>query len=145
METMDDLNKTKLDICTMAALHFIKSIKKGKLNIFTVTLYKINWALDTMNLQAKSLKEVIPKEYHEFLPLLSNIVMETLPPHQPYNHQIQLHEGFTPLFGPIYSSSHEELQVLKKWIEKNLSKGFVWLSSSPCGFPILFAPKSGGG
>jgi hypothetical protein len=52
--------------------------------------------------------------------------------------------GFTPPFGPIYLLSWTELEALKKWLEENLSKGFIQASSSPAGAPILFVKKGNG-
>ena len=85
--------------------------------------------MELKDLQEKPLEQLIPKEYHEFLPLFDKVVAEKLPPHRLYDHKITLQEGFVPPFGPIYSLSREELQVLKEWIEKNLSKGFIRSSS----------------
>jgi hypothetical protein len=145
METSPDPEKPKLNICAVAATPFMRQIKKEKLKVYAVMLYEINKALGIKDLQEKPLEEVIPKEYHKFLPLFSKVIAETLPPHRPYDHKIRLQEGFIPLFGPIYSLLHNELEVLKEWIEKNLSKGFIRSSSSPCKASVLFAPKPGGG
>jgi hypothetical protein len=86
----------------------------------------------------------VPVEYHKFLPLFSEAEANKLPPHHPYDHRIPLKEGFTPPFGPIYSLSRTELEALKKWLEENLSKGFIRASSSPAGAPILFVKKGDG-
>ena len=80
-------------------------------------------------------------EYHEFLPLFKKTIAEVLPPHHSYNHKIPLKEGFTPLFGPLYSLSKPELQALHQWIDENLFKRFIRASSSPAGAPILFVKK----
>jgi hypothetical protein len=48
---------------------------------------------------------------------------------------------FKPPFGPLYSLSHPELEELKHWLDKNLSKGFIRTSSSPTTTPILFIKK----
>jgi hypothetical protein len=61
--------------------------------------------LETKDLQEKPLEEVIPKEYHEFLPLFGNVFDEMLSLYRPYNHKIMQQERFTLLFGPIYSLS----------------------------------------
>jgi hypothetical protein len=37
--------------------------------------------------------------------------------------------------------SRTELEALQKWLEENLSKGFIRMSSSPAGIPILFVKK----
>jgi hypothetical protein len=41
--------------------------------------------------------------------------------------------------------SHEELMVLKEWLEQNLKKGFIRPSSSAAAAPIIFVRKPGGG
>jgi hypothetical protein len=43
--------------------------------------------------------------------------------------------------GPLYSLSYWELEELKRWLEENLSKGFIHTSSSPGTTPILFIKK----
>jgi hypothetical protein len=53
-------------------------------------------------------------------------------------------DGFKPLFGPLYSLSHPELDELKHWLDENLSKGFIHNSLSPATAPILFVKKSDG-
>ena len=47
--------------------------------------------------------------------------------------------------GPLYGMSRDKLQVLKKYLEENLSKGFIWASFSPAAAPVLFFKKPGGG
>ena len=49
--------------------------------------------------------------------------------------------GTEPEFGPIYQLSEKELQVLHKYLEENLKKGFIQESQSPAGYLILFALK----
>jgi hypothetical protein len=44
----------------------------------------------------------------------------------------------------LYSLSHLELEELKRWVEENLSKGFICASSSPAAAPILFIKKGDG-
>jgi hypothetical protein len=96
------------------------------LKVYVVTLYKINSALELKDLQDRPWTEVISNDYHEFLPLFDKVIVERLLPYRACDHKIQLQEGFTPPFRPILSLSKDELQVLKEWIEKNHSKGFIW-------------------
>jgi hypothetical protein len=91
------------------------------------------------------IRELVPAEYHEFLPLFKKAIADTLPPHRPYDHRITTKEGFVPPCGPLYSLSRFELQALREWLDENLSKGFIRASSSPAGAPILFVKKPGGG
>jgi len=69
---------------------------------------------------------------------------KTRPPYRPYNCKIPLQEGFTPPFGQLYSLSKTEVQVLKEWLEENLSKGFIRALSSLATSLILFAKKGDG-
>jgi hypothetical protein len=41
--------------------------------------------------------------------------------------------------------SLNELKVLKKYLDKNLSKGFIRASSSLVASPVIFVKKPGGG
>ena len=87
----------------------------------------------------------IPEEYQEFLDLFREKTgQEALPEHKPWDHEIELEEGKTPTFVPIYALSEKELAVLKEYIRENLRKGFIRSSKSPAGYPILFAPKKDG-
>ena len=53
--------------------------------------------------------------------------------------------GTQPPAGPLYGMSRNELQVLKKYLEENLSKGFIWASFSPAAAPVHFVKNLGGG
>ena len=44
-----------------------------------------------------------------------------------------------------YPISKDKLLVVKKYINKHLNKGFIYLSISLTAAPILFAKKLGGG
>jgi hypothetical protein len=41
--------------------------------------------------------------------------------------------------------SLNKLKVLKKYLDENLSKGFIRASSSPVASPVIFVKKPGGG
>ena len=104
--------------------------------------------LCSLNIQANSAKlaEVpdlfnIPSEYHKFTNIFSKTKAETLPPYCPYNLKINLEEGAQPPIGPIYSLLASEQEALKKFIEENLNMGFIQLTSSSYGTPVLFVKK----
>ena len=68
----------------------------------------------------------IPGEYKEFESLFQEeTTTAALPKHQPWNHEIKLQPGKEPGFGPIYSLSEKELQVLRGYLDENLKKGFI--------------------
>ena len=93
----------------VGAASFVRSAKREKLQILSTSLYELNRSLDRKTIEEGKLEELIPEEYHNFLPLFSEIVARELPPHRPYDHSIPLKNGFNPPFGPIYSLSRVEL------------------------------------
>jgi hypothetical protein len=45
---------------------------------------------------------------------------------------------------PIYLLSERELEALREYIEKNLTKGYIRPLKSPARYPVLFVPKKDG-
>ena len=68
----------------------------------------------------------------------------SFPPHRSFDHKIELEEGKTPPFGPIYSLSEAKHKALEEYVTENLRSGFICSSSSPAGALILFVKKKDG-
>ncbi len=158
--------KQKLHIAMIAGSTYTRMVKRKRnvVAMFSTTVYQIDRLIQEYDrerdrLYAASLghekekeelseeekiRKLLPKEYHDFIPLFKKAIADVLPPHRIYDHKIPLQEGFTPPFGPIYSLSIPELKALREWLDENLSKGFIRASSSPAGAPILFVKKADG-
>ena len=65
-------------------------------------------------------------------------------PHQPYNLKIDIEEGANLPLGPMYPLSQSELLSIHDFLDENLAIGFIHLSKSPYGAPILFIHKKDG-
>ena len=87
---------------------------------------------------------LVPSQYHDFLPLFTKNGADKLPPYRYVDHEIPLEADKKPPMGRMYSMSTTELQEICKWIAENLSKGFIRASSSSCASPILFVKKKDG-
>jgi len=125
---------------------FFRTVTKGKPRVFKASLYDTNKAIEAKDLRERPLEEIVPEQYYEFLPLFNNVFADRLPPHRPgVDHEVRLKEGETPTWGPLYSTIRAELVALKKWLEENMSKGFIWQSSSPFAAPVALAKKPDGG
>jgi hypothetical protein len=72
----------------------------------------------------------LPPEFVHFADMFSAQTHCTLPPHRPMDISINLKEGATPLFGGLYNLSFDEQQQLKCYIDENLCKGYIRVSSS---------------
>ena len=88
---------------------------------------------------------VLSKEYHEFLDVFSRQLADTLPPHQPHDHHIRLEPRSQLTFEPLYGMFRDELLVLKKYLDDNLTKEFIQASFFPAASPVLFVHKPGDG
>ena len=53
--------------------------------------------------------------------------------------------GTQPPARPLYGMSRDELEALKKYLDDNLSKGYIRTPFSPAATPVLFVKKLGGG
>jgi hypothetical protein len=68
------------------------------------------------------------------------------PPHRLEDHDIQLVDGATPPFARNYKlMTEQELEVVFKYIQEQLGKGFIRPSSSTAAAPVLIVWKPGGG
>ena len=64
-----------------------------------------------------------------------------LPLHKDVDFVIELHLGMSPISMTLHRMALVELQELKVQIHEFLDKGFIRLSTSPWGAPVLFAKK----
>jgi uncharacterized membrane protein len=113
----------------------------GKVEQFALSLYNISMALAKDNNNNPDIRMIILPKYHDYVKTFEKASTNKLLLHHPSDHTILLAEGFIPPFGSLYSLSHPELEELKCWLDKNLSKGFIRTSSSPTTAPILFVKK----
>ena len=75
------------------------------------------------------------------MPYLAN----ELPPRRAWIHKIELLPGKEPPSFKNRPLSPSELRVVRKWLDENLSKGFIRESKAQCAAPLLLAAKPGGG
>ena len=67
-----------------------------------------------------------------------------LPPVREIDFEIHLRPGAEPISKAPYRKAPLELQELKKQLQELLDLGFIQLSMSPWGAPVLFAKKKDG-
>ena len=83
----------------------------------------------------------VPSDYYNFTDIFSKTHTCTLAPHWPYNLKIELEEGTSPPFGPIYSLSQSELKSLQEFLGEHLTMEFIHLSWSLGRALVLFTCK----
>ena len=94
--------------------------------------------------QASSLRRILVeyKEY-EFL-FQEGLRIEALSNHQSQDYEIPIKLGKSPSFRLIYQLLEKELAILKEYININLKKGFIRLSTSLAASLLLFVLKKNG-
>ena len=86
----------------------------------------------------------LPKKLIPFKDVFSEIYANELPPHRPYDCEINLLPNTQLFYGPIYPLTEKESKTLKEYIVENLAKGFIRKSKSPGGAPVFFVLKKNG-
>jgi len=88
--------------------------------------------------------DAVPKEFREHMGIMGKDAADALPKHRSYDCKIDLQEGSTAPWEPIYPLSEVELQTLREWLKEMERTGKIRRSTSPAGSPILFVPKPQG-
>ena len=93
--------------------------------------------------EAKKKVSYIPKRFQKFAKIQSEEA-EKLNKHAPWDHAIELEEGTSPRFFPIYKIINKEVKALKEFVQEQLRKGYIRPLQSSAGYPVLFMPKKNG-
>jgi Reverse transcriptase (RNA-dependent DNA polymerase)/RNase H-like domain found in reverse transcriptase/Integrase zinc binding domain/Retroviral aspartyl protease len=104
-------------------------------------------SIDSVDDEIPALPHVddVPPKYMDYMStVFSPAEFEKLPPHRPYDVDIELEEGKTPPFGPLYRLTPPEREALTEYVNKNLKRGHVRSSTSSAGAPVLFIRKKTG-
>jgi len=142
-QNRDTSHLPPLNICQIGPAPFRRLTRFKDAVIFAVTIRDIEKALEPKPEIDPRTK--LPQCYHDYLDVFSKKAADKLPEHRPYDHKIILESGKSPTAGPLYNMSQDELLVLRKYLDDNLTKGFIRASSSPAASPVLFVRKPGGG
>ena len=134
---------TTYKIAMILRVAFRLTIKQEDSQVFLLAMSSIQEPTDLVK-HPDYPANLVPCQYHDFLPLFTKKGADKLPPHRYVDHEIPLEADKKPPMGRMYSMSTTELQEIRKWIEENLSKGFIRASSSSCASPILFVKKKDG-
>ena len=86
----------------------------------------------------------IPLQYSDYKSVYNRQYSDEIPPHLSFDHAIDMVERKEPPWGPIYTLSEKELQVLREYLDTMPKSGKIRPSKSPANAPILFVPKDHG-
>jgi len=89
-------------------------------------------------------EEIVPKELHDYLDVFSEEKAHRFPESRPWDHKIEMKEGFEPKSFKNYNLTPAEQLELDKFLKENLEKGYIKPSQSPMASPFFFVSKKDG-
>jgi hypothetical protein len=93
----------------------------------------------------KTFEQMVPKEYHKYSKVFSEVNSHHLPQHHPWDHAIDLKpDAPKTLKSKVYPIPHNEQGALDKFIEEQLAKGYIVPLKSPRASPVFFVKKKNG-
>ncbi|ESZ91790.1 hypothetical protein SBOR_7828 [Sclerotinia borealis F-4128] len=96
-------------------------------------------------LSDNEIREQLPNWLYDKLPAFLPRHADVLPPRRAWDHMIELMPGKEPPYFKNRPLSPLKLEAVRKWIDDNLSKGFIKESRSRSTALLLFVAKSGEG
>ena len=130
--TNKDLNAILLELIK-------EDLQISKVTIATELATEENWKK-----KEKTDKELIPKEYHEYLDIFSEEKVARFPKSRSWDHKIEMKEGFEPKSFKNYNLTPAEQLKLNKFLKENLEKGYIQPSQSPMASPFSLYPRKMG-
>jgi hypothetical protein len=92
----------------------------------------------------KTDKQQVLAEYHKYLDIFSEEKAHRFPESRPWDHKIEMKEGFEPKLFKNYNLTLAEQLELDKFLKENLEKGYIRPSQSPMASPFFFVSKKDG-
>jgi hypothetical protein len=134
-----------IEIYFITVVSFNILSRQKNVKIFAVFMKNLEIQLKKQNNNMIiDLKSIISFEYHDFLNVFFKKKANILSSHRKHDHRIELekdHESDHE-YASLYNLSEEELQLIKKYLKKNLNKDFIESSTASYASSILFAKKS---
>jgi hypothetical protein len=92
----------------------------------------------------KTDEQLVLAEYHEYLNIFSEEKAHRFPESRPWDHKIEIKEGFEPKSFKNYNLTLAEQIKLDKFLKENLEKGYMQPSQLPMASPFFFVFKKDG-
>ena len=124
------------DDWSLCEYHLLAGGSEEQINKITIT---------TKLTQAEKPKEIpVPNFCTDFTDVFSEKTYNILPPHQSFNHTIELKASFVPKIVKVYPLNLAEQEARKAFINEHLKTGPIVPSKSPQAAPFFFVPKKDG-
>ena len=83
----------------------------------------------------------MPPQFHNFIKVFDKEAADRFPTSKPWDHKIEMKEGFEPKSFKTYNLTLEETKELDSFLEEQLAKGYIHPSKSPMASPFFFVSQ----
>jgi len=94
--------------------------------------------------QDRTVEAIVPSQFHDFLEVFDKEASDQFPTSKPWDHKIEMKEGFEPKSFKTYNLTPEETKELDSFLEEQLAKGYIRPSKSLMASPFFFVSKKDG-
>src|SRR6195256_2867234 len=92
----------------------------------------------------RTVEEMVPKEYHQYMHVFSKTASERIPKQKPWDHKIDLKPGFEPKAMKAFQLPLDKVKLAEEFVNENPAKGYIRPSESPQSSPLFFVDKKDG-
>ena len=89
----------------------------------------------------QTVEELVLKRFWKWRKVFGKAESERMPVQKPWDHTIELKEGFVPRKEKVYSLSRDKREEVQAFVEDQLRKGYIRPSKSPQTSPVHFIAK----
>ena len=134
-----------IDIFLISEVDFHYNLKDWNAEFRSISLYEINWILEEqLKAEGQDNKQVaqeLLQRHADYTDVFFKAASDVLLVHRPHDHKIILEKESNLRYSSLYKMTTEELKAVKKYLEKNLHKGFIEPSQAPFAASVLFIWK----
>ena len=134
-----------VNISLISEVDFHYNLKDWNVEFRSISLYEIDRILEEqLKAKGQDNKQVAQEllQWHaDYTDVLFKAASDILPIHRPHNHKIILEKKSNLRYSSLYKMTTEKLKAVKKYLKKNLHKGFIEPSQAPFTASVLFIWK----
>ena len=137
-----------INISLISEVGFHYNLKDWNVEFRSISLYEINCILEEqLKAEGQDNKQVaqeLLQQHTGYTDVFFKAASDILLIHRLHNHKIILEKESNLRYSSLYKMTTEELKAVKKYLEKNLHKGFIEPSQAPFAALVLFIWKGNG-
>src|SRR5271170_7615690 len=145
--TLNPMNEDEEEADDTLLISYLEEIKDDELWINAKMNIAVELAIKENEREGKkeiSTEELVPEDLHDFLDVFNEEQADRFPESSPWDHKIEMKDGFEPKSFKVYNLTPTEQTELDKFLKKNLDKGYIRPSQSPMASPFFFVTKKDG-